>query len=292
MNTTLKTALIVVGVLALGAGVFLVGTMYGRANGFWPGMMFGTASNNGTSYGPGMMWGRGTYGPDRSLGNRGGYGPGGMMGGRGAYGPGGMMGSRGGYNNANLAPLSVDQAKAAAEKYLANLNDADLKIAEIMVFDNNAYVVVKETSTGKGAFELLVDPATQVAYPEYGPNMMWNLKYGALNHQYMMGGNFGWMMGRAGSMMGGYGSTSTTPANVTADMTVTPAQATETAQKYLDANIAGATAAADPIQFYGYYTLDYTKDGKVAGMLSVNGYSGQVFLHTWHGSFIQESAVQ
>jgi heat shock protein HslJ len=44
------------------------------------------------------------------------------------------------------------------------------------------------------------------------------------------------------------------------------------------------------MQFYGYYTLDFSKDGKVSGMLSVNGYSGQVFLHTWHGSFIEESA--
>ena len=34
------------------------------------------------------------------------------------------------------------------------------------------------------------------------------------------------------------------------------------------------------------------KDGKVAGMLSVNGYSGQVFLHTWHGAFVEESEIQ
>ena len=48
-------------------------------------------------------------------------------------------------------------------------------------------------------------------------------------------------------------------------------------------------AAADPIQFYGYYTLDFEKDGQVIGMLSVNGYNGQVFLHTWHGTFIEEA---
>jgi len=40
------------------------------------------------------------------------------------------------------------------------------------------------------------------------------------------------------------------------------------------------------------YTLDFEKDGKVAGMLSVNGYSGQVFLHTWHGTFIEESEFE
>jgi hypothetical protein len=34
--------------------------------------------------------------------------------------------------------------------------------------------------------------------------------------------------------------------------------------------------------------MDFLKDGKVAGMLSVNGYTGQVWYHTWHGNFISE----
>jgi len=95
--------------------------------------------------------------------------------------------------------------------------------------------------------------------------------------------------------MGGYGNTmmqgwdNTSPVDVSVAMTVTPEQAIEYVQKYLDANISGAVAATDPMQFYGYYTLDFEKDGKVAGMLSVNGYSGQVFLHTWHGTFIEET---
>jgi hypothetical protein len=75
-------------------------------------------------------------------------------------------------------------------------------------------------------------------------------------------------------------------------MPVTAEQAIQNAQKYLDANISGATAATDPIQFYGYYTLDFEQNGKVAGMLSVNGYSGQVFFHTWHGTFVEESEIQ
>lgn len=43
-----------------------------------------------------------------------------------------------------------------------------------------------------------------------------------------------------------------------------------------------------PAQFYGYYTLDFEKDGETIGILSVNGFNGQVFLHTWHGLFIEE----
>lgn len=265
MSKTLSTVLIVLAILVLAGGLFFFGTMYGRV------FAFGQAWNNAGDYGSIQMMRR--------------YGPG-MMGrndwnGTNGYGP-GMMG-RYGSNSANTVPLTVDQAKAAAQKYLASLNNSDLTIAEVMIFSNNAYVAVKETSTGKGAFELLVDPVSQVAYPEHGPNMMWNIKYAALNHQNMMGGGYG------GGMMGRYGWNGTAPSSSTAEMSVTAEQAVQVAQKYLDANNPGATAANDPLQFYGYYTLDFSKDGKVAGMLSVNGYSGQVFLHTWHGTFIQEA---
>ncbi len=288
MNRTLTIVLIVIGILVVAAGLFAFGVVYGRnvlgfnspvAGNAWdysygPGMM--------NDYrGPGMMDRRGGYGPGMM--ERGGYGPGGMMGG---YGPGGMMGGYGyGRGTAATAPLTVEQAQAAAEKYLASLNNADLKVAEIMIFDNNAYVAVKESSTGIGAFELLVDPVSQVAYPEHGPNMMWNTKYAGLNHQYMMGGY-------GGGMMRGYDWNGTVPGQASGDMTVTADQAVAAAQKYLDAEMPGTTAATDPMQFYGYYTLDFTRDGKVAGMLSVNGYTGQVFLHTWHGTFVEESTLQ
>jgi len=289
MNKTLSTALTVIAVLALTCVIFFAGSMYARMNTYGFSMMGGWNNNN--AFGLGGM----TLAPGASAGVGNWHGPSMMQSyGRNnanSYGPGGMMGNgctmMNGYNNPNLPTLTLDQTKTAAEKYLANLNNSDLKIAEIMIFDNNAYVVVKETSTGTGAFELLVDPASQIAYPEHGPNMMWNLKYSGTNHSEMMGGG---MMSGYGNIMSGWNSTTST--DISAEMTVTPEQAITYAQQYLDANISGATAATDPIQFYGYYTLDFEKDGKVAGMLSVNGYSGQIFLHTWHGTFIEESAVQ
>ncbi len=269
MSKALSTILIVVAVFAVAGGLFFAGTLYGRNFALGSPASPNYAWNN--SYGPGMMAGGGGYG---------------MMGGRGY----GMMNGYA-YNSAASAPLTVDQARAAAQKYLATLNNPDLAIAEVMIFSNNAYVAVKEKSTGVGAFELLVDPASQVAYPEHGPNMMWNLKYGSLNHQYMMNGSGRGMMGGSGrGMMGNWNSQPALPGDTSGKMTVTAEQAVQYAQKYLDANIAGTVAANDPTQFYGYYTLDYSKDGKVVGMLSVNGYSGQVFLHTWHGSFVQEAA--
>jgi len=260
MNKALSTTLIVIAILVLAGGIFFAGGMYARVNTFSPGMMFNYGRNNNNAYGSGMMNGRGNYG----------IGP-------------GMMG-RYGWNNGvtpNATPLTIDQAKAAAEKYIQSLNLQGLETGEVMIFDNNAYVIVKESETGLGAFELLVDPVSQIAYPEYGPNMMWNLKYGSLGH--------GSMMGRRGGMMGGWNYQYQAPTDVNAEMTVTPEQAVEFAQQYLDANYAGAIAAADPVQFYGYYTLDFEKDGKIVGMLGVNGYNGQIFLHTWHGTFIEEA---
>lgn len=292
MNNTLRTALIVFAVLAIAGGIFFSGVLAAGMVGFGPYGMMGSYRNG--YYGPGMMNGYdNNYGP-RMMNGRGnggygmmdGYGSG-MMNGRGNNGNGpGMMGNYG--SNGNAAPLSVDQAKTAAEAYVKNLGVDGLQVSEVMVFDNNAYVVVKETATGTGAFELLVDPASQSAYPEFGPNMMWNLKYGGLNHSQMMGDNNGMMK----NMMGGDGWDSTVPTDVTAQMDVTSEKAIEYAQKYLDTNLKGATAATDPVQFYGYYTLDFEKDGKVAGMLSINGFSGQVFLHTWHGTFIEESEIK
>ncbi len=74
---------------------------------------------------------------------------------------------------------------------------------------------------------------------------------------------------------------------VTQTMTVSPEQALKDAQQYLDQEYHGYQTAEDADPFYGYYTIDILKNGTVTGMLSVNGYSGQVFLHTWHGTFIE-----
>ena len=263
MNKILKTTLIVIAALALAGGSLYAG--WAVATRTQSTTSAAVTTGWGYGFGPGMM-GRGYRSGVQGYGPRGG----GMMGG---------YGYRSG-SAANLTPLTVDQATQAAEKYLASLNLPDLKIAEVMIFDNNAYVRVVEQSTGIGALELLVDPVTQVAYPEYGPNMMWNLKYGGLNHQGMMGGR--------GGMMGGYFG-STTPADVSADMPVSAQQALDNAQKYLDTYQPGTKTAEDADPFYGYYTIDTLRNGKIVGMLSVNGYTGQVFLHTWHGNFIEMS---
>ena len=69
-------------------------------------------------------------------------------------------------------------SQTGVEGYLNRLNNPDLVLSEIMVFDKNAYARITKKSTGTGAMELLVDPASLTVFPEQGPNMMWNLKMG------------------------------------------------------------------------------------------------------------------
>jgi hypothetical protein len=190
-------------------------------------------------------------------------------------------------------PLSISAAQSAVEVYLDGLRNSDLTVGEVIIFDNQAYVRVDEKSTSHAALEVLVDPVTLAVSPEPGANMMWNLKYGmtlAPARSAGVGGASTGMMGGAGAgMMNGYAG-GVTAANPNDPMPVTVAQAVETAQHYLDAYVPGAKAEVTADAFYGYYTLEILRNGQTAGMLSVNGYTRQVILHTWHGRFIEASA--
>ena len=263
MNNALRTILLVSAVLVLGVALFLGGMFFTRMmtwNGYGPGwMMGGYDSGNYQGYGPGGMMERGGRG----------YGPGNMM--DNGYGPGGMMQGYGYDGQAKVEPLSVEDTEQAVQDYLSYYNNGDLAIKEIMVFDNNSYAIISEKSTGIGAFELLIDPVSKTAYPEYGPNMMWNLKYGMHSGNGMMGG---------GGMMGNYRQ----PQNVDAEMPVSAEEAATYAQDYLDRYQPGVNVSDEITLFYGYYTIDLEKDGQIVGMLSVNGYDGQVFYHSWHGA--------
>jgi hypothetical protein len=348
MNKTLRITLIVVIVLIGAIALLWTGAVFGRN--LWgmmggysygydmgSGMMGNWGSNQGYDYsrfgygmmGPGMMGGHGGYGM---------MGPG-MMGGHGGYGMMGpsMMGGYGYGVSNDVEPLTVGEAREAVESYLTSFGDSDLVIEEIMIFDNNAYAIIVEESTGIGAFELLVDPVTKAVFPEYGPNMMWNLKYGMMSSfggygmmgpGMMMGGSgygsmmmgntgFGGMSGQGKSdamsgsedmdmnnvdseemdgsedmdatdMMGGDGSgDSMTTFDVSSELPVTPEEALETAQSYLDQYYPGVEISDEITAFYGYYTIDTQTDGEIVGMLSVNGFTRQVFPHTWHGEFIE-----
>lgn len=270
MNQQRKLFSLVIIVIAAIAALILVNTAVTLAQG--PG-------GNGNCHGYGSNW----------TGNHGGMMGQGMMNGSG-WNHRGMMGNAGcsmvGHMGTmmgvwtpptDLAPtsgvsLDLEGATKIAEAYLGSWQNPNLTFGEVLQFDNHFYATALETDTGRGAFEFLIDPSTGNVYLEPGSNMMWNLRYG------MMYG-------------GGYGvRTGTTPNNDGVEMSITPERARELAQEYLTNYNPTLTISEEAEAFYGYYTLELLQDGQITGMLSVNGYTGQVWLHTWHGGFIAPTA--
>jgi hypothetical protein len=178
------------------------------------------------------------------------------------------MGSRSGMMgtvfNGGGRDIGMDRAVKIARDVATSYPAGGLAADEVIEFSNNYYASIRETSTGIGAFEILIDRSTGNVIREPGPDMMWNAKYSVMG----------------GGMMRGFGFTGSGP------MTVTGQQAQDIAQRWLHTNQSG-TSAQPPDRFYGFYTVDFERNGKLVGMLSVNGYTERVWYHTWHGSFIQ-----
>jgi hypothetical protein len=149
---------------------------------------------------------------------------------------------------------TLDQARAAAERYAATL---DLNVGEVMQFTRNFYAELT-TASGDKATEVLIDPATGAVYLEFGPAMMWNTKYG----------------------MHSWGGDSAAQ--------VSPEEAQQIADRWLAQHQPGSTTE-EPDVFPGYYTLHVLEDGTVTGMLSVNAVTGVLWFHTWHGEFVAMS---
>ncbi|MFV1948803.1 MAG: hypothetical protein ACC633_02595 [Anaerolineales bacterium] len=260
MNKILRVSIIVVIILVGSAALVWTGYQFGRT----------TAWSGDGSFLSNMMGGSAGYG---------------MM--NGYAGDNFVMGGFSGDSSAD--PLSVEDTREAVESYLGQFDNEDLVIEEIMIFDNNAYAIIGEESTGIGAFELLIDPWSGTVIPEFGPNMMWNLKYGMMSGAsgYGMMGS-GMMSGSIGyGMMDGWFSDSYSSEDITAEFRVAPAEAFDLARDFLNRVDPGVEVSDEITMFYGYYTIDTERDGEIVGMVSVNGFTGQVFPHTWHGDFFE-----
>lgn len=183
--------------------------------------------------------------------------------------------------------MAMSQAVQTFKNYLASLENSNIALHEVEEYQYNFYASYYEKNTGTFAFQMLIwkqgagyrmgmmgySGGTGIALPEMGPNMMWNTKYSPMSR----------MMGSYGGMMGYHTQTA-------GPMTVPTQQARSYAQQYLNGSLPGKTAG-DVDTYYGYYTIDVLLNGSTFGMLSVNGYTGQVWYHTWHGAYIQTITV-
>ncbi len=187
----------------------------------------------------------------------------------------GMMGGYYYQSSDESELLSLEALTDNVNDYISGF-DEDLVIGDIFVFENSDYYFsIEEENTGLGAFELLVDPYTGYVYPEMGPNMMWNTKYGM-----HASSEYGMMNGRG--MMGGYSYP--TEYGSAERNTISYGDALDIAGDYLQN---GYTVSGEGHEFYGYYTFHTLLNGEEAGMMSVNGFTGEVWYHTWHGELIE-----
>jgi len=316
MNRALKIlgiavlALVVVGAL-IGAGFLIGRTVNARqailagvaASGPYgldgrPGLMQGWDDGQAPLYGPGMMQGwdddqapydrrgmmRGLGNQTRSDGRRPSRG---MLDGFGR-----MPVFGGGAAATDVEPLTIESTTEAVRTFLVELGKDNLALGEIMIFDNHAYAVIEDTETGQGAFEVLIDPVRQVVHLEFGPSMMWNTTYGMhgtdpINPRGMMGGR---MTQAPAPWAGAGGIGEFGPETITTDATpLTEDEAREKALAYLEQAYPDQTLSATAEAFPGYFTFEVEIDGAPVSMLSVNAATGQVWYHTWHGTFVEMS---
>jgi hypothetical protein len=178
-----------------------------------------------------------------------------MMGDWGAWG--GMMGSMGmmAPYAASQKPLSDTELRQRLTDYAATCT-ADLRVEGIIPFANDYYArLVAADGTGVG--EILADRFTGVVYPEPGPTMMWN---------------------------GRYGYAGRTAANTTGD----EAAATNAADSFLSTYLPGATVL-EGMGFPGYYTFTFGQ-GSAAGLMSVDVSTGAVWAHVWLGPILSAAS--
>ncbi len=159
----------------------------------------------------------------------------------------------------SAAQITLDQAVQSVQTYAADLG-ANFQVAQVMQFQNGFYAVITEKDTGRGALEVLIDPFRGMVLREAGPSLEWNLKYGREKNS----------------------------SNPAGDNSVTIDQARTAAQSYLDKAHSGAQLNEGGFAFYGYYTFDYSVDGKTAGVVSVNGTTQQVWEPMGLGALVTE----
>lgn len=160
----------------------------------------------------------------------------------------GMGSMMGGVYLPDARPLAESEARARLESYVGRFAPG-AQIRDLMPFSQNYYAQMVDQD-GRGLGEVLVDRYTGVVYPEPGPNMMWNR------------GPAGWSVPTRYDLKA----------------------AKQLAADFLRGYLPGARIMEEQA-FSGYYTFDFGRS-EIEGMLSINAYTGEVWVHTWHGPFL------
>jgi hypothetical protein len=210
-----------------------------------PGMMNNQSYNY--SYGPGMMGNQPSQmRPGMMYNQSGNYSPGfGIMGNM-------MTGNMMALYYPESRPITQDVALKNMENFTKQYG-SNTEVGDFMAFSSNYYAVVKDAASSQDIAEILVDRYSGSTYPEPGPNMMWNTRYGAGRVQ---AGSFDYDL----------------------------AGAKKLAEDFLTGYLPGSQIQ-ESHTMPGYYTFDFGRN-ETEGMLSVNAYSGQIWVHTWHGFYL------
>lgn len=214
--------------------------------------------------------------------------------------------------SASTSQASTDEARTAAEDWLAENGYSDLVVADLVDVDGRFYAVI-ENAAGGGAFELLVSRNGSWVHP--APTMMWNTSFDLMTvmmddmpHGDMSSGMMGDMGGGMlngdhphgqhgfmnGGMMADGGMAGTMnpaacqtvmgpPATDPLAEPLTVAEAAVAAQVWLNANQVGSTAT-DSASFPGYVTLRISDGGTVTGLIAVQLTTGTVWPLPWPAS--------
>src|SRR5665647_614378 len=91
----------------------------------------------------------------------------------------GMMGNMMAVYYPGAKPITQDEALRSMESLARQYYGSNVEVEDFMAFSSNYYAVLKDANSSQDIAEVLVDRYSGSVYPESGPNMMWNTRYGA-----------------------------------------------------------------------------------------------------------------
>lgn len=190
------------------------------------------------------------YGYGSGYGSGYGYGTGGV----GGMIP-GMMGNTIAYGYLDVVnPVTAPEEARTTIQGFIDLAYSNLRISELWEY-GAVYKAELSDTNGAKAFDLTVDKFTGAVSPEMGMAMMLNASYGRGLYR---------------------------TASFGANLVLTPQQATDVAQKFVDKNALGYTLDT-PEVYPGYYKFHTTTAAGFGMDIMVNGYNGGIWMNTLLG---------